>query len=260
MSAKGKESLQSFRRSRFPPLKQRAVGKPRKAARQVSVSDATLGRLERSPSKDRTWHVSNRRTGSTSATFGVYDWERREELLRLQQEEETLKTKWLNPSALEADTEIVGESSQRTPSPIPNDDDSEKMEYMPGGEPDVDCTPGSPMEVVQGETVAIPPSDVPPLDDTTTFTSFTKPTKRKQAAGPSEGQQMEYDAWTLLLPSLLQPYLYFLKVEKEEVSPSMLGVTLLESECDGSCRAKDDTRVLCLFIECMCSLNWCDIR
>jgi hypothetical protein len=251
MGPKGKESLQSFGRSRFPPLKQRAVGKPRKASREASVSNATLGRLERSPSKGRSWHVSNRKGGSTSSSFDVYDWERRDELLRLQQEEEKLKEQWLNQSAVDTDADVAGESSHRTPSPLLDDD--ERMDTS--GEPDGGYSPGSPMEGLQQESAADPLSDAVRLDDTPTSIPSAPPTKRKQASGPSEGQQTEYNAWKLLLPSLVGPYLHFLKVEKEEVSPSMLGVRLLESECDGGCDTKQETRVLCLFIECMWSVN-----
>jgi hypothetical protein len=250
MGPKNKESLQSFGRSRFPSLKQRAVGKPRKASREASVSNATLGRLERSPSKGRSWHVSNRKSGSMSSSFDVYDWERREELLRLQQEEAKLKDKSLNQSAVDTDTNVVGESSHRTPSPRLDDDD--RMDTS--GEPDDGYSPGSPMEGLQQELSADPLSDTVHPDDTTTSIPSAPRPKRKQASGPSEGQELEYNAWKLLLPSLVGPYLHFLKVEKEEVSPSMLGVWLLESECHGGCDTKQETKVLCLFIECMCSV------
>jgi hypothetical protein len=198
--------------------------------------------------------VSNRQSGPMSSSFDVYDWERREELLRLQHEEEALRNTWLDQSAIDVDTEAAGESSQRMPSPVY--DDSANMDMS--GEPDNGYTPGSPMDVLPVELSADPLSDAAHHDATTPVPS-TKHTKRKQASEPSEGQQMEYSVWKLLLPSLVGPYLHFLKVEKEEVSPSMLGVQLLESECTGGCHAKQDTQVLCLFIECMCSMDCCDV-
>jgi hypothetical protein len=183
MGPKGKESLQSFGRSRFPPLKQRAVGKPRKVSRDASVSNATLGRLERSPSKGRSWHVSNRKSGSMSSSFDVYDWERREELLRLQEEEEKLKDKLLNQSAEDTDADAAGESSHQPPSPLLDDAD-ERMDTSGG--PDDSYSPGSPMGGLQEESSPNPPSDAVRLDDTTTSVPPARPAKRKEASGPSE--------------------------------------------------------------------------
>ena len=70
-------------------------------------------------------------------------------------------------------------------------------------------------------------------------------------AGPSDRQKTEYGAWESLLPSLIDPYLLFLKVEEEEISASMLSGQVLNSECDGHCVDKQETKVLCLFLECM---------
>ena len=254
MGSSGGESLKSFARARFPPLKPKAVGKPKKGTRQVSTIDATLGRLEKSPPASRTWYKSTRKAGSIPASFSAFDSERKEALLRLAQEAEELRESCLISSTAEAisdEGDVI--SSQRSLSPVINADES--MDICPDA--DIPSSSSHPMEM---ETSIDPVPEPAVLNDTVEQVTPMKSIKHKDpAGGPSARQTAEYKEWETLLPSLRGPYLHFLRVEEQEVSPSMLGVHLLDSKCNRGCIMKLETRVLCLFLECTCSINESDL-
>jgi hypothetical protein len=248
MSSGGKESLKSFARSRFLSLKPRAVGKPRKQARQTSMFDPALGLLEQSPTRTWTWHTSTRKGQSTSPSFGPYDWWQKEELLRLQLEEKELEEKWLNQPTTDTISEEVGVKEVGegpSLSPLLNSAEvDDRMDISSEPPHELPCNPVSEM--------------TSHLMDTAESPTLAQPTKcTKERDGPSERQKTEYRVWKSLLPSLIDPYLLFLKVEEEEISPSMLGGQVLDSECDGSCANKEEAKVLCLFLECM-SVGCCE--